>query len=60
MMAGRSHDIILDVLKARFGTTPRDVTKRLREIIEEKKLRQLSRVAAVCPDLDAFREALLS
>jgi hypothetical protein len=56
--AERSHEHILDALKDRFGNTPRDVTKRLREIVDEKKLRRLSRIANSCADLDAFREAL--
>lgn len=59
MMAERIHDLILDALKDRFNTVPRDVAKRLREIVDEKKLRQLNRVANKCPDLQAFRDALL-
>jgi hypothetical protein len=60
MMAARSHDLILDALKDRFGAVPRDVSKLLREIIQEKKLRQIHRVAIKCADLEEFREALLS
>ncbi|HEX5270436.1 MAG TPA: hypothetical protein VFW33_08120 [Gemmataceae bacterium] len=60
MLAGRTHDLILDVLKDRFGTVPRDVTKHLREVIEEKRLRELHLVAIKCRDLQAFRDALLS
>jgi hypothetical protein len=60
MMAERAHDLIMDLLKDRFGTVPRDVTRQLRAILDEKKLRQFNRLAAKCPDLDAFREALLS
>jgi hypothetical protein len=60
MMADRSHQWILDILKDRFGTVPRNVTKHLGEIVDEEKLRQLHRFAARCPDLAAFREALLS
>jgi hypothetical protein len=58
--ARRVQDVIRDALKDRFGSIPRDVGKCLREIIDEKKLRQLSRVANKCPDMDAFRAALLS
>jgi predicted transposase YdaD len=54
------HGAVLDLLKDRFGAVPRDVTKPLREIIDEKKLRRLVRLAAKCADLDAFREALRS
>ncbi len=59
-VAARFHDAILDVLKARFGTVPTAVTKHLREVIDEQRLRQLNLLAAQCPDLAAFREALLS
>jgi hypothetical protein len=54
------HEAIIDLLKVRFGATPRDVTKPLRTIIDEKQLRRLNRVAAKCSDLDAFRNALAS
>jgi hypothetical protein len=59
-VARRLHEAILDVLKKRFGTAPRDVTKYLRDVIDEKKLKKLNVLAATCPDLEAFREALLS
>ena len=54
------HTDILDILKDRFHATPRDVTKPLREIIDEKKLRRLHLLATKCATLDAFRDALLS
>lgn len=53
-----SHELILDTLKVRFGSAPRDVSKLLRRIVDEKRLRQLNRVAVKCADLEAFREAL--
>jgi hypothetical protein len=60
MIAETIQDLILVALKDRFSTVPLDVTRRLREILDEKKLRRLHRVAIKCPDLEAFREALLS
>src|SRR5579862_9765186 len=36
-LAGRFHEAILDVLKDRFDTVPRAVTKPLREIVNEKR-----------------------
>lgn len=60
MMAERSHELIAEVLKARFNNFPRDVSKHLLEIVDEKKLKHLTRLAAKCPDLDSFRDALLS
>jgi hypothetical protein len=59
-VAGRLHEAILAALKARFGTVPRDVTRLLRDVIEERRLLRLNGVAATCPDMAAFREALLS
>jgi hypothetical protein len=60
MRAETIQEVIRDLLKDRFGTVPRDVTRHLREIVDEKKLRRLSVLAAKCPDLEAFREALLA
>jgi len=60
MIAETIQGLILDALKDRFSTVPLEVTRRLREILDEKKLRRLNRVANKCPDLDAFREALLA
>ncbi len=53
------HDVILEVLKDRFGSVPRDVGKLLRPIHDEKRLKKLTVLAAKCPDVAAFREALL-
>ena len=60
MMAKRTHENILEALKARFGPVPRDVARLLREILNERRLTNLVRTAATCPDLEAFREALLT
>jgi hypothetical protein len=60
MIAEAIHEDILVVLKDRFGTVPRDVSKHLAEVVDEKKLRQLLRLALKCPDLGAFRDALPS
>jgi hypothetical protein len=60
MMANRVHDVIRAVLKARFGAVPRDVTRLLQDVLDDKKLTALSVLAAQCPDLEAFREALLA
>ena len=60
MRAETSQDHILALLKDRFDAVPRTVTKQLREIIDEKKLRKLLLLAAKCPDLHTFSEALLS
>ena len=49
---------ILKVLKACFKVVPRDITKRLREILAEKKLAKLTFVGAKCQNLDTFRDVL--
>jgi hypothetical protein len=60
MIAQRYHKGIQAVLKARFGSVPRDVTRLLRDILDEERLITLNVLAAQCPDLETFREALLS
>jgi hypothetical protein len=60
IIAEKLHDAILEALKARFGTVPRDVARLLRGILDERKLMRLTGVAANCRDLDAFRQALQS
>ena len=58
LLAERSQDIILEALRGRFGEVPSDVIARLRQVEREKQLKELSRHAAVCPDLEAFRRRL--
>jgi hypothetical protein len=60
MRAETIRDLTLADLKTRFGSVPRDITKRLTAIIDEEKQRQLHNVAVVCKDIAAFREALLA
>lgn len=60
MLAERYHNGILAILKARFGVAPQNVAKPLRAVLDEKKLIALNVFAAQCPDIEAFREKLLS
>jgi hypothetical protein len=60
LQAEAVHEVILEVLKDRFGSVPRDVTKLLRTVLKAKKLKMLTVFAGKCPDLAAFREALLT
>lgn len=53
------HDGIRATLKERFGSDPLDVCKLLDAVVDQQKLRKLYWLACKCPDLDAFREALL-
>jgi hypothetical protein len=60
LIAEAKHKDILALLKDRFGTVPRDVTRRLQGILDEERLTNLNVLAGKCPDLPTFREALLS
>jgi hypothetical protein len=52
-------ETIVEILKHRFGKVPRDVNKLLCAILDDKKLRKLSVVAAKCCDIEAFLDTLL-
>jgi hypothetical protein len=60
LQAEAIHATILELLKGRFGSVPREVRKLLRAVLDEKKLKKLAGLAAKCPDMTAFHEALLS
>ncbi len=60
MVAERIHRVILALLKNRFGAVPRNVIKPLEGVLDEEKLANLNVLAGTCPDLQSFREALLS
>jgi hypothetical protein len=59
MRAETIHRTIEEFLKGRFGAVPRDVARLLQNIIDERKLNKLSRIAGKCADIEEFREALL-
>jgi hypothetical protein len=52
------HRAILDVLEARFGAVPADVSAAVRLKVDEAALHALVKLAASCPDLAAFRAQL--
>lgn len=58
--AEAAHELVIDVLKERFGIVPRDLVQRIRKITNEKQLRRLNRHAVTCLDVDSFRTALSS
>jgi hypothetical protein len=60
MITDQLQDAVSEVLKDRFQTVPRDVARLLRETPDIKKLKRLIVLAGKCPDIAAFREALLS
>ena len=49
---------IVTILEARFGDVPRDLPEEIESVDDAKQLRGLVRLAASCPDLDAFRRAV--
>jgi hypothetical protein len=60
LLAKRTQDDIVRVLKGRFGKVPAEVIKQLRSIVKERQLKQLIGYAVTCPDLSAFRDRLPS
>jgi hypothetical protein len=60
LLAEEKQAAIGRALTVRFGKVPAEVTRRLRSVVTEKKLRELFDYAIVCPDIASFREQLLS
>ena len=50
---------IITFLEARFGDVPRDVAEGIESIDDHAQLRDLVRLAASCPELAAFRAAVV-
>jgi hypothetical protein len=50
---------ILLVLQTRFGAVPAEIAERLRAVRAPEKLNALTKHAAGCRDLEAFRKRLL-
>jgi hypothetical protein len=46
---------VLDILQVRFDSVPDDLTEKVRTIVDEQRLSDLLKIAAVCPDLEEFR-----
>jgi len=47
-------EYVVDVLEARFGSIPKDRVLPLQTILDENRLRAMHRLAATCPDIEAF------
>ena len=58
LWAEKAQEYITDVLAARFGTTPPEITLALRSITDVERLRELNRLAAVCADIESFQSHL--
>ena len=50
---------IVSFLEARFGDVPGDVVEGIESIDDHAQLKGLVRLAASCPDLAAFRHAVV-
>jgi hypothetical protein len=50
---------IVSFLEARFGDVPGDVVEGIESIDDHAQLKGLVRLAASCPDLAAFRDAVV-
>jgi hypothetical protein len=51
-------NLLLDVLRERFGAVPEDVTMAIRGVEEDDQFVRLVRIAARCESLDQFRDVL--
>lgn len=49
-----TQELVAAVLDARFGAVPADRIAALNSVTDETRLKALLRLAATCPDLDAF------
>ena len=54
-----THENIAMVLEGRFGDVPRDLVEAIASVVDEKRLKGLVRLAGTCPDLVAFRRAVV-
>ena len=58
MRAQTRYEGILQVLEARFGVVPPEVSLALRAVMKEARLGELNRLVATCPDVPAFQARL--
>ena len=49
---------LLDFLEARFGPVPVDLAHRVKDVTNLDRLKQLTKQAAICSDLESFRQEL--
>jgi hypothetical protein len=55
-----TRDAVVDVLVARFGQDAEELQAELDKIDEPERLKELVKFAALCHDLEAFREHLVA
>jgi hypothetical protein len=51
-------EMVIAVLKVRFGRLPRSIVTQIRQIDQYRVLKKLSQHAILCPTLDQFKEKL--
>jgi hypothetical protein len=59
LLVKERQEAIEDFLAARFGQVASELRKQLRAVENLKRLKKLTRVAAKCEDIEAFRRQLL-
>lgn len=60
LLAERAHRLILGILDDRFGSVSMEVSAALTAITDDDQLQKLAKVAARCPNLEAFRQQLIT
>jgi len=56
--AETSHKLIIEVLRTRFDAIPTELESRIRSVLDQDALMQMTRSAAACPDLGTFEKSL--
>ena len=57
-VAERMQKVLLGVLEVRLGPVPVDLVHRVKEVSNTDRLLQLTKQAAICADLESFRQDL--
>ncbi len=52
------HKAIIEVLKTRFGDVPSELENRIRLVLDQDVLMQMTQQAAACQELKAFQKSL--
>jgi len=57
-VAEERQQALLNFLEARFGPMPVDLLHRVKDVTKADRLEQLTKQAALCSDLESFRQEL--
>ncbi len=58
MTAKAMHRLLFGVLEKKYGPIPSEIKAYLGGITDDKRLEQINEFAALCPNLDDFRQKL--